>query len=194
MAFLIGALYRMWRSRLYRGAVTVALLLAVALPGKSAGRDDTEYQLKAAFLLNFARFVEWPANAFESANSPLIIGILGQDPFGAVLDNIVAGKRVESRAIVVKRVPNVAEAARCHLLFISDSRRGDLPDILKRLDAKPVLTVSDMDRFTESGGMIWLKRRQDMIRFDINLQAAEAAKLKISSRLFKLADNLRDKH
>jgi hypothetical protein len=193
MAVLIGharAILRWWTW----GAYIAAVLLAFALPSRSASREDTEYQLKAAFLLNFARFVEWPADAFESPNAPLVIGIIGQDPFGVVLDNLVAGKKVENHDIVVQRLRDSDAATRCHLLFISDSKRSDLSDILKRIDGRPVLTISDTDRFSESGGMIWLKRRQDMIRFDINLQAAEAAKLKISSRLFKLADNLRDKH
>lgn len=177
-----------------RVALAFSLSLAFALAPSAGARDDTEYQVKAAFLLNFARFVEWPPTAFASSSAPLTIGILGNDPFGAVLDNLIAGKMVENRPLVLKRITDVESSLGCQLLFICESHKAQVPDILQRLQGKPVLTVSDVEKFTEAGGMICLKRRQDMIRFDINLHAAEASGLKISSRLFKLADNLRDKH
>jgi hypothetical protein len=177
-----------------RVVFALGLVLAFGFTPATGAREDTEYQVKAAFLLNFARFVEWPSSAFASPSAPLTIGILGDDPFGAVLDKLIVGKTVENHPLVLKRVTDVDAAVGCQLLFICESQKAQTADILQRLQGKPVLTVSDVERFTEAGGMICLKRRQDMIRFDINLHAAESNGLKISSRLFKLADNLRDKH
>lgn len=175
-------------------ALTLLALGARAVAAAPASDEpDKEYKLKAAFVLNFVRFTDWPTNVLTSTNQALVIGVLGRDPFGQNLDEIVAGKTVGHRSVHVKRVGNAAEALTCHAVFISDSEKANLPSILRELEGQPVLTVGDCEGFVQAGGIIELKRRQDMLRFSINLSAAEDAKLKISSKLLKLAEIYRDK-
>lgn len=164
-------------------------LLARGAPGV----QETEVQVKAAFVLNFARFVEWPAETVVPTNRPLVIGILGKDPFGKIMDDTVAGKTVDQRSISLRRGTSLREVEPCDVLFVAGSERDRLGGIIQRVKSKPLLTVSDIDGFIDKGGVIGLKRRQDTIRFDINLQAAESARLKVSSKLLKLADNLSGK-
>ena len=151
-----------------------------------------EYEVKAAFLFNFAKFVEWPQSAFADANSPLIIGVLGDDPFGDVLERTVAGKLVQGRPLRVQRWKRLVEMRYCHILFVSPSERGELPEILERFQAAAVLTVSEEDGFDELGGMIHFLLQENKVRFAINNRAAKAAGLKISSRLLMLAVSVWD--
>ena len=153
--------------------------------------DELEAKVKAGFLLNFARYVEWPAGAFASSNSPVVIGVLGVDNLGRNLDMTVEGKTVEAHPVQVRRARRVAELADCHVLFVCASERERLRGIVGGLEGKPILIVSDMDGFTSEGGMILLKRKLGTMRFEINREAAEKAGLKISSKLLKLADNYR---
>ena len=147
----------------------------------------TEYQLKAAFLFNFAKFVEWPPAAFASKTNAIVIGILGQNPFHDDLAQTVRNKTVDNRPLVVKEVLSAAEATNCHILFVSTSEKEKLPDILKALKGSSVLTVGEMDHFTESGGMINFVIKENKIRFQINSDQAAKAGLKISSKLMSLA-------
>jgi hypothetical protein len=170
--------------------------LALALPRDLLAQDadvleTKEAKVKAAFLLNFARYVEWPENAFASTNSPIVIGVLGQDRLGRNLDLTVEGKTVERHPVQVKRGSRVDDLTDCHVVFVCASERDRLRATLTLLQTKPILTVSDMDGFATDGGMILLKKKQGMMRFDINREAAEKAGLKISSKLLKLADNYR---
>ena len=151
--------------------------------------EDVEARVKSAFLLNFARYVEWPANVFVSSNSPVIIGVLGTDPFGRHLDSTVEGKTIDRRPVQIKRSKSISDLSDCHVLFISAAERDRLPGLFLRIDDKSILTVSDMDGFTYAGGMIQLKKKQNTVRFDINREAAGKVHLKISSKLLKLADN-----
>ena len=175
---------------------TVVFCLLLAFPGVllAQAADDLETKeakVKAAFLLNFARYVEWPENAFASTNSPIVIGVLGQDQLGRNLDMTVEGKTVEKHPVHVKRGKGVDDLGDCHVVFVCASEREHLRATLGQLQTRPVLTVSDMDGFATDGGMILLKKKQGMMRFDINREAAEKAGLKISSKLLKLADNYR---
>lgn len=147
---------------------------------------STEYQVKAAFLYNFAKFIEWPPEALPEGR-PFVIGVLGHDPFGSALDEAVAGKTVRDRRIVVRRFSRIDEAADSHILFIGDSEAENLPRILKRLGPAPVLAVSDLPRFAEQGGMVQLVMEQSRVRFAINVGSMERAGLKPSSQLLKLA-------
>lgn len=171
-----------WRS------VFVLLIWAGALlfPRPAEPISLTEYQVKAAYLYNFAKFVEWPPEALPEGQ-PFVIGILGQDPFGSILDEAVAGKTVRDRRIVVKRYAKVDEAAEANILFISDSEGENVFRILKRLGQAPILTVSDLGRFADEGGMVQLVMDQNRVRFAINVAAVERAGLKPSSQLLKLA-------
>jgi hypothetical protein len=166
----------------------LSLLWLLPISGSRAQESPpTEYQLKAAFLLNFAKFVEWPPTAFAGANSPMILGILGENPFGDVLERTIRDKTISNHPLVVKEFHSSAEATNCHILFISTSEKARLPEILAGLRGASVLTVGETDRFTETGGMINLFRQGNKIRFQINEAAAKGVGLKISSKLLSLA-------
>jgi hypothetical protein len=149
--------------------------------------SPTEYEVKAAFLYNFARFVEWPAEAGQVPGTPFVIAILGRDPFGAVLDETVAGKTVGGRPIEVRRVPRVDEARDAQIVFVSPSERANVAAILKALERPGVLTVGDTDGFATHGGAINFTVQARRVRFEINPSVAEQAGLKMSSQLLKLA-------
>jgi|ERR1035437_5752137 hypothetical protein len=163
----------------------VGLLAPVA--GRAQESPPTEQQLKAAFLLNFAKFVEWPSAAFGETTSPIVLGILGENPFGDVLEQTIRDKTINNRPLVVKQFQSSAETTNCHILFICASEKARLPEILASLREASVLTVAEMGRFTESGGMINFIRQGNKIRFQINETAAKSAGLKISSKLLSLA-------
>ena len=170
--------------------LSLGLVWLLALGGGRAQESPpTEYQLKAAFLLNFAKFVEWPPAAFAKADAPIVLGILGENPFGDAIEQMVRDKTINNRPLVVKGFRSSAEATNCHILFIATSEKARLPEVLKSLsEAKAsVLTVGETDRFTESGGMINFVRQGNKIRFQINEAAAKSVGLKISSKLLSLA-------
>ncbi|MDE3165063.1 MAG: YfiR family protein [Acidobacteriota bacterium] len=149
-----------------------------------AAQAGSEYELKAAFLYKFASFVEWPR---EASNPPLCICVLGQDPFGPVLDRIVSGKRVNGRPFTVRRLRPGDPAQGCHILFIAASERRRLKEILDSRQGEPVLTVSDIPGFCETGGGINLALQDNRVRLEINPIAVERAGLQASSRLLALA-------
>ncbi len=168
-----------------RGAAV--LLLAGSSLGAGADREVGEYFVKAAFLYNFAKFVQWPADASNSRTGTFVITVLGNDPFGASLDETLKGKTIDRLRVVVRRAATTAELGDSQIVFISDSQRGHLPEILKRLEGTATLTVAEMDRFAERGGVVGFRMDGDRVRLDINPAAAARARLKISSELLKLA-------
>jgi hypothetical protein len=169
-----------------RGRRGVAALLAVAVTAGITLAAAPEYQVKAAFLFNFAKFVDWPEAAL-ARDSSVNVCVLGDDPFGPVLNRTVEGKTVHDRPIRVARVSDLAEVFECHVLFISGSHRRELPRLLPTLSGLSILTVGEMAGFAQSGGMIAFTTDEDRVRFEINNEAAERAGLRISSQLLKLA-------
>jgi hypothetical protein len=157
--------------------------LAIAMPAQDAG----EYQVKAAFLYNFAKFVEWPAGSFADGATPLRICILGQDPFGQELRNVANDKMVNGHKLVVDQVADLAAARSCHILFIASSKKADMKQILESLRAADVLTVGDTKGFAKMGGMINFVLEDDRVRFEVNKTAAGKTGLKISSKLLSIA-------
>jgi len=155
------------------------------LPGQTAA---PEYQIKAVFLFNFAQFIDWPARAFPDATTPLVIGILGEDPFGAYLDETVRNEKVNNRPLVIQRYRRVDEIKICHILFISRSEQNQLEQILAELKGRNTLTVGDYEGFALHGGMIRFITEKNRIRLRINLEAAKAANLTISSKLLRPAE------
>jgi hypothetical protein len=147
-----------------------------------------EYQIKAVFLYNFAQFVEWPSEAYENARSPFIIGVLGDDPFGSYLDETVSGEKVNNHPMMVKRFKNIEDVKDCHILFISYPNKENFKEIFPALKNKNVLTVSDSHGFIKEGGMIKFLNENSKIKIGINLEAAKAANLVISSKLLRLAE------
>jgi hypothetical protein len=167
----------------FSAALCIALAIGIAAQVEA---EPTEYNVKAAFIYNFAKFVEWPAESL-AGEKPFVIGILGQDPFGGFIDETVLGKSVQDKKVIVKRFLKIEDATGCQILFISGSEKEDMAQIIKRLGHAPVLTVSDVGQFAERGGMIHLFMDQNRVRFAINVAAAEQAGLKPSSQLLKLA-------
>ena len=186
-----------WR---HGGMAPLRLLLALTIGvfGLFGARAETsislEYQVKAAFMYNFAKYVEWPPKSFPEADRPFVIGLIGEDPFGAELDQMLKNKKVNERQLVIKRCKQLNELKSCHLVFISRSERGRVDEILRALIGTSVLTVSDMDDFASHGGIIDFAIEDGKVRFDINLASAERSELKISSKLLKLARNVFSKY
>jgi len=158
---------------------------------KSAGVG--EYQVKAAYLYNFTKFTDWPASAFASPNAPMVIGIVGEDPFGKTMDDVVSGEIVRDHPLVVKRLRPDEDLRSCHVLFISRSESKQLPALLEKLKGSPVLTAGDTSDFAEQGGMVNFLLDQKTVKLEINQAAVEAAGLQISGKLLKLARIVKSK-
>jgi hypothetical protein len=167
--------------------VAFALLSATGLH-LSAQTVSKEYQIKAAFLYNFSQFVEWPAGAFPNTQAPLVIGVIGDDPFGSYLDDIVRGEKVNNHPLVVQRFHRIDEITKCHVLFVSRSEAKQIEQILSTLRGRNILTVGDFEDFAQRGGMIRFITANNKIRFRINVGVARAAKLTISSKLLRAAE------
>ncbi|HJQ65822.1 MAG TPA: YfiR family protein [Gemmatimonadales bacterium] len=166
----------------------VALLLVTRATLAAQAVRASEYQVKAVFLFNFAQFVDWPAEAFADSGAAVEICVLGADPFGDFLDQTVRDERVGGRALQVRRYHRVDEINACHILFISRSEGSPTADMLAGLKRRPILTVSDIDGFAERGGIIAFVTDRQRIRLKINVLAAAAAHLTISSKLLRVAE------
>ena len=190
---VLRALARRWANHIlnrWSGVWTVVsvLLLAGGLESPAQAAPPPEYQLKAVFLFNFAEFVDWPPQAFPEAQTPLVIGVLGEDPFGGYLDETVRGEKVKGRPLTVQRYRQVHEIKTCHLLFISRSEANRVEQIVAGLKDRNILTVADAEGFARRGVMIRFVTEKNKIRLRINLEAAKAAHLTISSKLLRPAD------
>jgi hypothetical protein len=150
-----------------------------------------EYQLKAAFLYNFTKFVEWSSPSLATPGSPITIGVFGTNPFGEELENIVRNRKVNGHGIIVKRVQTVAGVRGVHLLFVPASEDARLLEVRESLQDSNTVTVGESDAFARSGGMITFVIDGDRVRFDINIAAANASSVKLSAQLQKLARSIR---
>lgn len=166
------------------------LVLFLLLPGGGtnlfAQATSKEYQVKAAFLFNFMQFVEWPPTVFKNADDPFRIGVLGQDPFNAALEDTVQGETISNHKIIVEHAMQVDDLKNCQLIFISKSEKKHVAEILSALDDKPVLTVSEIEGFAERGGGINFYLEGNKVRFEVNPDAARHDGLKVSSQLLSL--------
>lgn len=167
--------------------VVVVCLLPSILRGQTA--KPGEYGVKAVYLFNFGKFIEWPASAKK--DDSFAICVLGADPFGSVLDATLAGETIENQKLVARRIASARDAADCRILFVSASEAPRLKDILASLNKSAILTVSDLPDFTVDGGMIQFVLQGDKVRFEVNLTAAEKANLTLSSQLLKVAQAVR---
>jgi len=175
----------------------IVMIVACAVASGALNVDASpaqcrEYQIKAAFLYNFVKFVKWPAEAFGDDNAPIIVGVVGEDPFGVALVESVEGRIVRGRELVIRRFKGVQDLDFFHILFISSSERARLSQILESLTGSSVLTVGEMAQFAELGGIINFTVQKNKIRFEINVDAAEQAGLQISSQLLRLAKIVRE--
>jgi hypothetical protein len=166
-------------------ALTVAL--AGGAPRAAAQPVAAEYEVKAAFLFNFAKFVEWPPEAFAQTDDTLVIGVVGTDPFGPTLDRLVENKQVHGKRLVARRFADANSITSCQILFVSASESTRAGPVLETAKARFMLTVGETDDFLDQGGMISLRLAENRVRFEVNSTAAEEARLRISSQLLKLA-------
>lgn len=177
------------RSGKTRWSPTLAAFGFLLLLPFANAQVSKEYDLKAVLLLHFTQYAEWPANAFAKTNSPLVIGVLGKDPFGKSLDDVVRKEKYNDRPIVISRYQNASSARDSHILFISESEREKLPTILAELKNHPVLTIGDMDQFAPKGGMIgFYKNAENKLRPQVNLPVLKNAGLTLSSKLLRVAE------
>ena len=177
-----------------RGFAPVWLwLLAWLCLGGGTGAADVpkEYQVKGAFLYNFIKFTEWPAGTFPTTNAPVTIGVLGANPFNGTLMDMIRAKPIGGRDVQMKLCASLAEAKACHVLFISASEDKQLTATLAALKGAPVLTVGDTEAFAKAGGMINFVPEGANLRFEINKASADAAGVKLSAQLLRLARTVR---
>ena len=166
--------------------VAAALLCAAGtLASRAPAAEAPEYKVKSVFLFYFTQFVSWPQGAFADANTPFVIGILGDDPFGANLENAVQGEKSDGRPIQIRRFSRIEDVNLCHILYVSRSQGGELGHVLWALNKRSILTVSDIDGFSRAGGMIRFFTENNKVRLRINVDAAKAAGLVVSSKLLR---------
>jgi hypothetical protein len=165
----------------------LCVTFCTALKVQASEVQALEYEVKAAYLYNFAKFVEWPPQAFADNESPIVIGVLGENPFGDILEATVQSQTLHGRSILIKQSRNVEDLKTCQLLFVSQSEQNSVREVLNQLRGASVLTVSDMESFIQNGGIIHFVKKENKIRFEINQEAAKEANLKISSKLLSLA-------
>jgi hypothetical protein len=184
-----------WAHRCVGEARQYSLVLAVLLAGRlvsthaaEGGAPVAEDRVKAVFMYNFARFVEWPVPAATAATQQLVLGLWGRVSFQKDLQQAVSqAPAVGGRRLLLRQVGSLAEAGECHILFIAATERARVGELLAQLRGRPILTVSDMERFCEAGGMIGLRKKADTLGTDVNLAVAEGAGLKISAKLLRLS-------
>lgn len=169
------------------GYFSVVVLLSNACSVEVKAQASSEYQVKAAFLYNFAKFVEWPGEAFSDGSAPLVIGVIGDDPFGGALDQAINGKTIGGRSLVVRRLKWGQNLRSCHILFIGSSERKRLGQIIQSLKGASVLTVGDTGEFFQQGGIINFILEESRVKFEINSRMADQSRLRISSKLLALA-------
>ncbi len=173
-------------SRCWLRVAANLLLSGLILAGSAWAAEFDEYAVKAAYLYNFAKFIEWPPGTFASADAPLRICIAGDNPFGDALATL-SDKTVGNHLVEVRLIPATAALDKCHIVFISRTESDRFKALLVKLGRLPILTVSDINDFARAGGMIGLVEADQRIRFDINLTATRQVSLKLSSQLLKLA-------
>lgn len=176
------------RGRMIAEILALLACAYLATPSNAYAQDaPSEYQVKAAYLFNFIKFVQWPESAFQDPLAPIVIGIVGEDPFGEALPQVVVGKTVQGRDLVIRKYHAAENLQGCHILFISASEKKWLSYLLAKLRGSSIVTVSDLDRFVESGGMIQFVIENGRVRFAINVGASNRARVKVSAKLLSLA-------
>jgi hypothetical protein len=183
------------RRRLLGLTITLLAIALGAVPeNASAQPKASEYQIKAAYLFDFAKFVKWPSDSVLARGSDFEICVLGIDPFGGDLDARVSGEKLDGLPVAVRRLIDVAESKTCRVIFISRSEEAHLPALLAALGSSESLTVSDIPRFLKRGGMIEFVPEGSRVRFGINLDSALRSRLRVSSELLKVAKNVISSH
>lgn len=164
----------------------LALVLTLLLPPHTAQAQSKEYEVKAVFLFNFSQFVKWPARSFADANAPLVIGVLGDDPFGGALQSATRGETANGRKIVIRNGRRVDDLRNCQFIFVSRSESARLGEILAALQGSGILTVGESDQFCDQGGVINFTLQGGKVGFEINVTSAQRAGLEVSPKLVRL--------
>jgi hypothetical protein len=175
-----------WKIR--AGVVLLSMMLSGGPSWCAPTAISKEYQIKAVCLFNFAQFVTWPPEVFDSPDQPFRIGILGDDPFGTFLDETVQGEKVDNHPLVIERYSGVEAVKDCQILFVSASESARVKDILSSLKGRNILTVGDKEGFIRSGGVVRFVMEGNKIHLKISLEAAKDASLTISSKILRLAE------
>jgi hypothetical protein len=178
-------------SVMMRRTIAAIVWLLFAASNSLGQQRHSEYQVEAAYLYNFGRFVEWPAKITSVKTGPFTICVLGQDPFGSLLDKTLAGEMIGNQSVAAKRISSPQESTDCQILFISSSEANRVNKIIESLDKSSVLTVSDIPQFSRHRGMIEFVSEDNYIRFEINLAETQRAGLNLSSDLLKVAAAVR---
>jgi YfiR/HmsC-like len=169
-------------------ACLISVSLTIPMSAQTAGSvASSEYLIKAGFTYNFAKLMQWPEKAFPQQDSPIVIGILGADPFGNTLREVLTGKNVNGRSFVIKHLKFGAELKDCNILFVSASETAHLDEILRLVRGLPILTIGETPSFARRGGIINFILEDDKVHFEVNVEAAKQADIVISSRLLTLA-------
>jgi hypothetical protein len=168
-------------------SLATALLLPGGFPASAQIARPTDYQVKAAYLYNFGRFIQWPTTSDASKSGSFQVCIFGRDPFGSTLDHVLAGESISGKPVIARRLSNIQESSGCRILFLSADEESEMNQVLQGLDNEAVLTVSDIPRFSQRGGMIQFVLEGNRVRFEVNLAAAQHAGLTLSSELLKVA-------
>jgi len=168
--------------------IHLLVLLGTAVRAHAQAPGFDEYQVKAVFLYTFAKFVEWPPGTFANSNDRIGICVVGHDPFGSMLDDIVQGKKIGDRAFTVRRLPDTQQASQCQILFIGATEGKRTRVLLEALKDGGILTVGETDDFTALGGIICFKLEGMHVRLRVALETGEHAHLRISSKLLSLAE------
>jgi hypothetical protein len=151
-----------------------------------------EYEVKAAFLYNFAKFIDWPSSSFADPSAPFVICVLGMDPFGRTLDLALQGKAIGTHPVALARLQDATQARRCQMVFVSSSERRRLPEIEDQLRGASVLLVGEFPGFAGAGGTLQFTIEDNRVRFLINTDAAQRAGLRLSSKLLSVATVVHD--
>jgi hypothetical protein len=171
--------------------LVMVILLGMLLTGSARGQEIDEYQVKAAFLYNFAKFVDWPSQTFKTPQDPIMICVLGHNPFGNALKDVIRGKSIDGRAFAFRQVGNAGEAESCQILFVSSAEEKRFRSLWGGSKPAGILTVGEAQGFAANGGVINFKLEDGRVRFEINVSAAELEQLHISSKLLSLAQIVR---
>ena len=167
------------------------LLLLLVIPAASTslgqGAPSRENQVKAAFIYNFAQFVEWPDDTFLGNGAPFVIGVLGDGGLQGELERTLKGKTAGGREFSVRYFARVSDITRCHILFIGAAEQGHAGEVLQKVNHQGTLTVGDFDGFTAASGVVRFMTEDNKLRFEVNVDAANDERLRVSSKLLKLA-------
>jgi YfiR/HmsC-like len=180
------------RVQFYAMALAALLSLAHTTPTRAQASPSVEYQVKAAFLLNFAKFVEWPSDTFQSEKAPIILCVFRHDPFGSTLDEIIRGKTINNREVSARRINELPDLKACQMVFVSNGEDKRLSEVLNSLRGASALVVGEGENFAEHGGGIQFFLEDNKLRFAVNVDAVQKARLSVSSKLLALARIVHD--